>query len=792
MQDSDKTKEQLMTELEEMRQRIAALEAAEVVWKRTEKTLLENEQNFKAVAEKANDGILIAVDEGVHVYANSRAAEITGYTVSELLKTTIGDLAHPDDFQKIMQRYKTIVEGKPFARHYETRIVRKDGEVVPLEVASAKTIWRGKSADIVIFRDITERKRTDDALQTSEALFRTAIESLPFDFFVLGEDGRYVMQNSTCKERWGDVIGKRPEDLGVDEATLALWQSNNRRAFAGEVVTGEVSLGVGEEEDFYFNIISPIRDRGHIHSILGVNIDITARKRAEKELQAVQEALEHKVEQRTAQLVEANEQLKHEIEERKQAEEALREAEEQYRSLVERASDAIIIIQNEKTVYRNPMYEKVLGYRVTETMDRSFLDFVVPEDRNLVKDHYYMRLEGKTAPSEYEVRVVTRSGRLVTMEVKPDLIEYKGQPATMVVMRDITERKEAEAALRESEERFRSVFEKSRDAICLIDGEGRYVMVNEAMCELTGVSREELVNKHYSTFMDEETHELMEQYWLQRKRSEPAPDRYEFKLIRTDGDIRIIDNVPTVIHFQDKPPLTLAILRDVTERRRMQDALESMRSRLLNLQESERSKLSRVLHDTIGQNIGILDFNLATIVEILDETSRESISNLIDNMRNVIRETGDKLRDISSGLHPRLVQELGLVAGVHNLIDRFQRATGIEVQSSIQINELHIDESVEVNLYRIVQEALTNIVKHSKCSSVLFEMSVEDGRLGVMVKDNGTGFSLKDVSQRDIEQRGMGLFIMEERAKAIGGRLQIHSEPDQGTNVQVEVALITA
>jgi PAS domain S-box-containing protein len=356
-------------------------------------------------------------------------------------------------------------------------------------------------------------------------------------------------------------------------------------------------------------------------------------------------------------------------------------------------------------------------------------------------------------------------------------------------MRDITERREAEEALRESEERFRSIFEKSRDAICLIDSEGRYLMVNEAMCKLIGVSREELLNKHYSTFMDKEAHELMEQSWLQRRRSGPAPDRYEFKLIRADGDIRIIDNVPTVIHFQDKPPVTLAILRDVTERRRMEDALESMRSKLLNLQESERSKISRVLHDTIGQNIGILDFNLATIVEMLDETSRESISGLIGNMRNVIRETGDKLRDISSGLHPRVVQELGLVAGVNNLIDRFRGATGIQVHSSIQIDELHTDESVAVNLYRIVQEALTNIVKHSKCSSVLFEMAVEDGRLGVMVKDNGTGFSLEDVSQRDIEQRGMGLFIMEERAKAIGGRLQIHAEPDRGTELKVKVPL---
>jgi len=515
--------------------------------------------------------------------------------------------------------------------------------------------------------------------------------------------------------------------------------------------------------------------------------------------------------------------------ERQQVEEGLKQSEERYRLLVETMNEGLAQANQDYVfTYVNDRFCEMLGYSRDELIEHHLIEFIHDDYRELMQDQMARRRKGEG--KRFELAWTAKDGHKIYTLVSPrgyydeegrfkgslgiladitdlknaeealqkahDELERRVEERTAQLLRankqlkhEIEERSQAEEALRESEERFRSIFEKSRDAICLIDSEGRYLMVNDAMCELTGVSRGELVNKHYSTFMDKETHELMEQYWLRRQRNQPAPDRYEFKLIRTDGDIRIIDNVPTVIHFQDKPPLTLAILRDVTERRRMEDALESMRSKLLNLQESERSKISRVLHDTIGQNIGILDFNLATIVEILDETSRESISGLIDNMRNVIRETGDKLRDISSGLHPRLVQELGLVAGVRNLIDRFQGATWIEVHSSIQINELHIDESVAVNLYRIVQEALTNIVKHSKCSSVLFEMAVDDGRLGVMVKDDGTGFSLEDVSQRDIEQRGMGLFIMEERAKAIGGRLQIHSESDQGTKVQVEVEL---
>ncbi|MBT8407890.1 MAG: PAS domain S-box protein [Deltaproteobacteria bacterium] len=508
--------------------------------------------------------------------------------------------------------------------------------------------------------------------------------------------------------------------------------------------------------------------------------------------------------------------------ERKKAKDALKESERKFRDLVDNSLVGIYRTNLEgKILYVNEAMIKMLEFDAPEEMmSKSVLvnykDF---EDR----DRLLRILKKSGRVDSFEFDLLTKKDKtrnvLLSAVLDQDVIagmimdiserkqaeealqatheelEQQVEKRTAELVRtnkslhqEIQERTQIEEALRESEERFRTIFEKSRDAICVIDEGGHYLMVNEAMCELTGVSREELLKTHYSVFMDVNTYDLMEEYWSQRKRKEPAPNRYEFELIRPDGDIRTVENVPAVIQLPDTP-VTLAILRDVTERRRMEDALESMRSKLLNLQESERSKISRVLHDTIGQNIGILDFNLATIVEILDATSRKSISGLIDNMRNVIRETGDKLRDISSGLHPRLVQELGLVAGVHNLIDRFQGATGIEVHSSIQINELHIDESVEVNLYRIVQEALTNIVKHSKCSSVLFEMSVEDGRLGVMVKDNGTGFSLEDVSQRDIEQRGMGLFIMEERAKAIGGRLQINSESAQGTELKVEVEL---
>ena len=126
---------------------------------------MENHDNFRALAENANDGILVATGQGKHVYANKRAAEITGFRVHELLEAKMQDLAHPDELKKLKERLRGRLERKPVPRRYETAVLRKDGKKVPVEVTGAKTSWHGQPADIVIIRDITERKRREEELE---------------------------------------------------------------------------------------------------------------------------------------------------------------------------------------------------------------------------------------------------------------------------------------------------------------------------------------------------------------------------------------------------------------------------------------------------------------------------------------------------------------------------------------------------------------------------------------------------------------------------------------------------
>ena len=171
---------------------------------------------------------------------------------------------------------------------------------------------------------VHELKQTEAFLRENQNVLHAAIENLPFDFFALDENNRYFLQNSACIKHWGNLIGKCPQDIKVDEPLLNTWLDNNRRALSGKIVRGELEyIQDGEKRNFY-NIISPIYDGQRIIGILGINLDITDQKRLEMALENLNEELEKRIEKRTVELMESNRQLKKKIEERNQVEDELR------------------------------------------------------------------------------------------------------------------------------------------------------------------------------------------------------------------------------------------------------------------------------------------------------------------------------------------------------------------------------------------------------------------------------------------------------------------------------------
>ncbi len=146
--------------------------------KKAEEALMESKMNFKTVVDNANDGILIGMGKGKHVYANMMASEMTGYSIDELLNLAIKDLAHPDERKKILARYKKRMKGENVPNKYETYILRKDGHKLPVEITAAITVWKGENADLVIMRDISERKRTENEIRKRLLKFRLEIGNI--------------------------------------------------------------------------------------------------------------------------------------------------------------------------------------------------------------------------------------------------------------------------------------------------------------------------------------------------------------------------------------------------------------------------------------------------------------------------------------------------------------------------------------------------------------------------------------------------------------------------------------
>ena len=269
---------------------------------------------------------------------------------------------------------------------------------------------------------VAKLEKVEAELIEKEAHLRTVIESLPFDVFALDKSGRYVLQNSTCKKNWGDIIGMRPKDIKVDKDTLVLWEENNRRAFAGETVEGDVVLSPRGKKGIYQNIISPIRDGDRIHGIIGVDIDISKRR---------------------------------------QTEEALRESEEKFRSVTEQSPNMIFINKRGKVVYCNKKCEELMGYSNEEfcSLEFNFLDLIDKESKKTVEASFARHLKGQEV-EPYEYRLVTKGGGKLDAIITTKLIQYEGDTAILGIVTDISRRKKAEEALQAREQELE---EKAHD-----------------------------------------------------------------------------------------------------------------------------------------------------------------------------------------------------------------------------------------------------------------------------------------------------------------------------------------
>lgn len=462
------------------------------------------------------------------------------------------------------------------------------------------------------------------------------------------------------------------------------------------------------------------------------------------------------------------------------AKKAHRAAERKYRQIFENAGEGIFQ-STPKGCYltANPALARMLGFSSPEELIQSCRDisreiYVDParrdEFKRLLKAHGFVRgFEHETFRKDGQRVWVSVNARAVR-DGAGKIMYYEG------TAQDITERKRAEHALRESEERYRELFENSKDALYVHDMNGRYTSVNRAAEKLSGYTREELIGKHFSMFLTPEYEaEVHEQFC--RKLAVAAETTYEIEMITKDGHHVPVEVSSRLIFIHGTAVAVQGCVLDVSERRRAQAAARTYSKRLIEAQEAERRRVSIELHDQVGQILTAVKMNLHSLKRM---SSSPAIHTSIDDNVMVIDEAVDQVRDLSVDLRPLLLDDFGLVVALRWYLQAKNYGFDTKFVSHTLSEETRFASELETACFRIVQEAVTNVARHAHASKVSVALEKAGTELVLSISDDGIGFDLKGLRS---SAGTLGLRGMEERVQSLGGSITIDSTPQAGTEV---------
>ena len=481
---------------------------------------------------------------------------------------------------------------------------------------------------------------------------------------------------------------------------------------------------------------------------------------------------------------------------RKQTELALRLSEARLRGIFDSATDAILTADEAQTiVMANPAAAQMFHCRVDELVGAP-LQRLIPERYR--REHWRdVQAFGATETNARhmgrlrDVMGLRVDGEEFPIDAAISHLSVGGQRLYTVILRDITERRSAEAALRESEASLRRLLMLLPEAVFVHSG-NRISFVNEAAQHLFGAGEAALLGRSSLELVHPDSIDIVKSRIRAMEGGALLTPLIEEKILRADGATRIVEATATRIEDRDEASI-LVIMRDVTELKLTQAALVVSHADLQRLvaaqdkvQEEERKRIARELHDDLQQTLAAIRIDLGAIGERL-AADPASVAPILAELDGLASAAINSTRRIVNDLRPQMLEDLGLEPALEVLVAQFSQRTGIacHLDERRDAGERALESPAVVTcLYRVVQEALNNVAKHARASTVHVRLaSAAHGGLVLRVSDDGEGMSLGDRRKAD----SFGLLGMHERVRALGGVLRIDSQPGAGTTVEVVV-----
>jgi PAS domain S-box-containing protein len=351
------------------------------------------------------------------------------------------------------------------------------------------------------------------------------------------------------------------------------------------------------------------------------------------------------------------------------------------------------------------------------------------------------------------------------------------------LMGRIVERKQGEEALRESEEKYRTLLETTSEGCWLINPELKTVEVNATLCKMLGYSQEEMLGKTPFDFVDDENRKIFIE--KTSKISTTLHRSYEITLKKKNGeDLQTYFNATTIRDESGEVQGAFAFITDITERKRAEEHIHTLNQEMLKAQESERQMIYRELNDRVAQELSAVRIGLETLFDNQHTTPPE-IRRRVSEMSRTLQESIKAVRDLSYDLRPPVLDETGLLRILLQYCHDFSEDTGINVDfHSAGMKDLKLDFDTENSMYRLIQEGLTNIKKHANADHVTIRLVPN---IILRIEDNGRGFDVKKRLATITKEKRMGIRSMEQRVKLLQGEMELQSRPMQGTKISIKL-----
>lgn len=345
--------------------------------------------------------------------------------------------------------------------------------------------------------------------------------------------------------------------------------------------------------------------------------------------------------------------------------------------------------------------------------------------------------------------------------------------------------KQVEEDLRRSEEKYKTLTTNSLTGI-FIHQDGRFVFVNDRFATMHGHTAEELLGKKYEALIHPDYREVIAERVSKRLRGESVPHQYEVQRLKKDGETIWCEMIVAAIEYRGKPAI-MANIVNITKRKQAEEHVRTLTQQLMKAQENERQRISRYLHDSVAQDLSLLKIGLETLFDGQPSVSVK-IKQKSSELSKILKRSISTVRDFAYNLHPPGLDQLGLVRTVYQYCEEFAEKKQINIDFfAAGMDDLTIPFDTEINLYRLIQEALRNIKKHADANSVTLKMVASFPYIILRIEDDGKGFDIKEQMVSAIKEKRMGLRSMEERVSLLNGKMKIQSRPTEGTKIFIEV-----